>query len=324
MRINRTVLGWGVFLIVLGAVPLAANQGLVTEEAVSRLWTLWPVLLILAGIGLLLRRTPVSGVTDLAVSALFGLIAGGLLAGGAIPFASCGDERGSVAFPTESGDLGGTAAVRIDLACGDLTVAAGDGSAWSVEGVAEANEPPRISADASSLEVTSGREGPFGFDAKDRWTVTVPRDSALELVAEVNAGVGRFDLAGADLRSLEIDVNAGEVTIDLGGVTALGELQVEMNAVSNSRIILPDLSFSGSIEANAASGIRICPPSGAGLRLTVNDNITASNNYADHGLVRDGDVFETPGYDGAEVQIDLRTDVNAGGFELEAEGSCDA
>lgn len=323
MRINRGLLGWGLFFIVLGAVPLAVRQGLVAEETVARAWTLWPLLLILGGLGLLLRRTPIEPVAGLAVAAVFGLIAGSLIATGTVPLAGCGDEQGAQPFASRSGQLGDRAEVDLELNCGELTVRVADGAGWSLEGSDEDGQGPRVNESSGSLEIRSDRDGNV-LDSRDRWTVTLPGASELDLDAQVNAGTARLDLDGARLSNLKVAVNAGEATVDIGGVAQLGALEVQFNAVGSPRIILPNLSFDGSIEANAAGGVRICAPSGAGLRFTVNDSFAASHNYASRGLTQNGNVWSTSGYDQASTKIDLRTQVNAGSFQLEPEGACDA
>jgi hypothetical protein len=93
MHVDRRLLNWGLFFILLGAIPIAVQQGLIPESAVARAWTLWPLLLVAAGIGLLLRRTRLEFVGGLISAATLGVIGGGLLASGGIPFASCGDEQ---------------------------------------------------------------------------------------------------------------------------------------------------------------------------------------------------------------------------------------
>src|SRR5215218_4092598 len=120
VRINRSLLGWGVFFVVLGVVPLAVRQGAVPEETVARAWTLWPLLLIFAGIALVLRRTPVAPAASLAMAATFGLIGGGFLASGSIPGVGCGDQRHEVPFQAQSGQLGEAGEVDVQLLCGEL------------------------------------------------------------------------------------------------------------------------------------------------------------------------------------------------------------
>ena len=325
MHLDRRLLGWGIFLVLLGAVPLAVRQGALPAETVARAWTLWPLLLVAAGIGILLRRTPLEVVGTLLSAATLGLIGGGLLAGGFPLFGSCGggdDSRDSVPFATQQGQLGPTATVDLTLNCGGLTVQTAEGSAWSVEGVGD-RDGPRIDASQTALRVASRSRDALSFiGSTNRWVVRLPTASRLDVHAQVNAGTGRFDLASAQLGRVEIGANAGDVTIDLSRVASIGDLDVTMNAVGNSRILLPNLDLRGSVDANATGSIRLCPPSGAGLRLTPNDNPTSSNNYAERGLVRKGDAWETPNFATADVQIELETSVNAGSFNLEQEGTC--
>ena len=49
MRINRGFLGWGVFLLIVGAIPLAVRAGYVTVDQIGNVGSLWPLILI--GIG---------------------------------------------------------------------------------------------------------------------------------------------------------------------------------------------------------------------------------------------------------------------------------
>jgi hypothetical protein len=321
MHLNRRLAGWGVFLILLGATPLLVRQGVIPVEAVSRAWSLWPLLLIAAGIGLLLRRTPLEFVGGLISAATLGIIGGAFLAGG-IPFGGCAGDQNAAAFPASQGEIGPSATVELTENCGDLTVGMAAGSAWRVEG-RSSNAPPNVDAAADRLRVTAANRSGLDFLASaDQWTVTLPTSPRLDLQAQVNAGTGHFNLANANLGRVQLTVNAGGLTLDLSHVAAIGSLDVQLNAVGDPRILLPNLALRGSIDANAAGNIRLCAPAGVGLRLTPNDNITATYNYAQRGLVRVGSAWQTAGYDSAAVKIELDTSVNAGGFNLEQEGSC--
>ncbi len=322
MRLNRSMLGWGLFFVVLGAVPLAIQAGLVSEEMAGRAWQLWPLLLIAGGIGLILRRTPVEPVASLAGSVIFGLIAGGVIATGSIPV-GCGGSAEGTPFSSTSGGLGATATVEVQLNCGELQITPQDGAEWSLNGRADPDDVPAVVASADRLEVDSGNQGFFGaFRDRQVWELSLPREPAIDLDAAVNAGGAVLDLTGMRIGRLVVDVNAGDLQLLAHGATELRELDVELNAVGSPTISLPNLSFSGSIDANVAGSVRICPPGGAGLRLHTDDNPTASNNYAERGLVRVGDAWETPGFDSAAVRIELTTDVNVGRLSLEAEGNC--
>jgi hypothetical protein len=324
MHLNRTLLNWGVFFVLLGAIPLAVRQGLLSEAQVARAWTLWPLLLIGAGIGLLLRRTRLELVGGLLSAATFGIIGGGLIASGGIPFGSCGDEQGSVAFPARNGTLEAQVAVNVELNCGELTIQTTRGSGWAVEGVDEDGSGPRIEATSSSLAITSDERSGFDFfGARQGWTVTLPTGSAIGLTATLNAGEARLNLSNADLGRLEVNVNAGQATIDLGTVAHVVIFDLQVNA-GEAAVNLPNLALRGSIEANAAT-VRLCPPTGTALRVTLDDNITASNNFAERGLVKANDnTWETSGFGLASVRIEFEAGVNAGSINLEAAGSCSA
>jgi hypothetical protein len=320
MRLDSRLAGWGVFLILLGAIPLLVRQGVLSAELVSRAWSLWPLLLIAAGLGLLLRRTPLEFVGGLLVAATLGILGGSLLATGFSGFGGCGGDRATTAFPPLQGDLADPATVELTQSCGDLSVGTASGTSWRIEG--NSAEPPTVEGQPNSLEVTSGARGFDIVSSQDDWRVTLPTSPRIDLSATVNAGTGMFDLANGNLGQVKLTVNAGGLTLDLSNVAAIAGLNVTLNAVGDPRILLPNRNLSGRIEANAAGNIRLCPPAGAGLRLHANDNITASNNFAARGLSKVGDVWQTPGYETADIRIELETSVNAGSFNLEAEGSC--
>jgi hypothetical protein len=322
MHVNRGLLNWGVFFLLLGAIPIAVRQGLIPEAAVARAWTLWPLLLVAAGIGLVLRRTRLEFVGGLISAATLGVIGGGLLASGGIPFGSCGDERDSVAFPARQGELAVEASVDVRLNCGELAIGTTVGNSWTLQGVDDDGSGPRIEAAGSTVKIESDdRPGFAFFGSRDRWTLMLGTDSRIDLATTLNAGEAQLVLADANLGELKVDVNAGKATIDLGAIAAITGLDVQVNA-GEARIVLPNLALRGAVDANAGT-VRLCAPAAAGLRLRMNDNITASNNFAERGLVETTkSVWETQGYASAGVQLEIAADVNAGGIDLEPIGTC--
>ena len=136
----------------------------------------------------------------------------------------------------------------------------------------------------------------------------------------MNAGRGTLDLAGATLGEVALQLNAGSATLDLGSAAAISTIDLQLNAGSLG-VTLPNLSLTGSIQANAGS-VKVCVPPGAGLRLHTGESIIASYDYAGHGLVQDGSTWTTPGFDSAPVKIDLETKANAGSFTLDPEAGC--
>jgi hypothetical protein len=325
MRINRGLLGWGVFFLFVGAVPLAVRAGYVTETQIGRIGSLWPLILVGIGVGILLARTRLAFVGGLLIAATFGVIVGGVLSGGVEGFAGggCGPGTGASAFPPDDGRFETTSAsIELDFRCGTMIVDS-QGESWRVEGEDANGIGPRIDADGESLTVSANDRdgGPFGFLAeRETWRITLPDTVGLEINMDLNAGSSTVDLAGASVETIDLGLNAGSATIDLANVEELGFVNVELNAGSLN-VLLPNQSVEGSIEVNAGS-VNLCTPDGVGLRFNTEGSNLSSYDFEDQGLVKNGSTWETPGFVDTPVRIELDTQTNAGSFSLNPADGC--
>ncbi len=319
MSIDRGLLGWGVFLVVLGAVPLAVSLGWLPSDIPW--WELWPLILVGIGASILLRRSSFAPVGGLIVAATFGAMLGGALAGGGFPVLNGGCLGGSsgTPFTAQTGSLpGSSATVRLEMGCGDLTATSASGSGWRISGTSDGGRVPTIDATSTSLTARVPSSGNV-FGARSTWNVALPTTPRIALTVSENAGSAHLALTGANLESLDLTVNAGDGRVDLTGTT-LTSIAAKVNAGS-ARIQLPAASLSGQMTVNAGS-IAFCVPDGVALRLQANDNITASYDYDGHGLVRTGNTWTSPGWATASTRIDLTTTANAGSFALDPQGGC--
>lgn len=318
MQVNRGLVFWGVGLVTAGAVALAIQYDVISSEVARDAWRLWPVVLIVIGLSIIAARTPFALVATLASGLVAGALVGTLVAG--VPEGlnlGCGGEVGDRV--TADGSFDGTAAVELDFNCGDLSVEAGDGGAWSVEaGFADGAEPD-ISSDGDSLTVRANEGGVMGFaNARQAWDVTLPSDVTLALDVTANAGASDLALGGMDLSEVSIDLNAGDMDIDLAGTSA-GELSVGANAGSVSIIVDEASTADGSISVNAGS-VELCVADGTALEITVNDsNITFSHNLDGSGLDRSGDTWRS-GDGPADVILEIEG--NAASFTYNPTGGC--
>jgi hypothetical protein len=326
MRVNRGLLGWGVFLIVLGIVPLAVRAGSIDADTVRQAWQLWPLILIGIGLGLVLQRTPAAIVGTLVVAVTFGLMGGAVLATGlSAPLSGCSvgfGGGGGTPFETRAGTLGTPATVDIDLNCGEVSVDAAPGTGWTVAGSDPSGEGPEITATANSVRVRSRDREQVGIvNGGQRWRVTLPADPAASLNLSVNAGSGTANLAGLHVPTTNASVNAGDIELDLAGALDVAAVNGSVNAGS-MRLTLPATSITGSLSANAGS-IEVCVPGGVALHFRGSDNPMASNNFSARGLVQSGGTWTSPGYESAAARIDMSVDATLGSITLNPESGCD-
>lgn len=326
MHVDRRLLGWGTFFVLLGAIPLATRAGLLDADLIGQWPLLWPVLLIGWGLALLLRGTPLALIGGVVSAITFGVMGGGAIATGfgGVSFASgCGSATPATAFATRTGEFGTTARADLVFNCGHLTLGTADGSAWSVAGSDRNGKGPSIDSNGGVLSVKTEEERAFfGSQGRAVWNVTLPRTPVLAFGLTLNAGEGNLDFDGASVSSLSMTLNAGSVTLDLSGAKQAGDVNTTINAAS-AAISLPAGDRSVNLSLNAGS-LKVCAPAGTPIRAQWSGAL-GSNNFSAAGLVKvDEQTWTTSGFVAGQPHIELHVSANAGSFELQFGGTCSA
>ena len=327
MSIDRRLANLGIFLLILGAIPLAVSQGWIARETVSRAWELWPLILIGFGIGLILRRTPLHFAGGLLVAATFGTMFGALLAGGlSLGALGCGTAASSADPVTldQHGTFGsGTASVELNATCASLSVAPAPGAAWSVTVNGPASGRPTLDEAADHVSVLSPHRNvtiPFDNGQRSRWTVSLGSDATYGLDVNLNAGDATVDLSGLRIETLTAQGNAiGSSRLLLHDAT-VGRLQVQVNAGSLKIALPAGSNLTGQVQANAAS-VGLCADPGTGLRFRNTSTLTG-DNFSSAGLVRSGTTWESPGISSAPHVVDLDLEGAAASFTLNPSEGC--
>jgi hypothetical protein len=321
MHVNRGLLFWGLTLVTAGVVALGATQGWFEIPAMAEMWNLWPVILIVIGLAIVLSRTPFAVIGVVVAALVVGFAGGAAIAAGAGGFlGTCGQVQG--AQETSSGDFSSTtASVDLTLNCGDLTLGLADGSAWEAVTTAGGDQHVSLEADSGSLIMRSNNGGfPFRDDRQD-WTVTLGRDVDYDLSLTLNATDSRVSLDGGQFSSVRADPNAGSLDINLSG-SEVRELDLHVNAGSLSVLTDADTQLAGSIGVNAGS-VDLCTDPEAGLRITVDANVTFAHNLDDSGLQKSGEgTYTSETFESAARTIDLELEGNAASFTLNPEEGC--
>ncbi len=319
MHLDRRFVSWGLFLVAVGAVPLAARAGLVAPDV--RWLELWPLLLVGWGVGLILGRTRAALLGSAIVALTLGAIVGGFLAAGSgFGWFGTACNGPGTTFATQSGTFStGSARVVLDPGCGTLDVTAGGGT-WEVAGSSRDGRVPAIDSGPGDLVVRAQDGGfdLFGPAGGTHWQVNLPSGPELDLTVTADAGRANLAVAAGTVRSAAITVNAGSVVADLSN-PGLTSLSVTANAGS-AKLILPAANLTGSLTANAGT-IGICVPPGTTVRIR-SANVLGGNNFEERGLIRSGDTWASPGFESASSRIDLSATANVGSVDLDPDGGC--
>jgi hypothetical protein len=327
MSVDRRLVNLGVFLLILGAIPLAVSQGWIARETISHAWELWPLILIGIGIGLILRRTPFHFVGGLLVAATFGTMFGALLSGGlSLGAVGCGNATAAtdpLVLDEHGTFVGGTTSVVLRATCASLSVVPAPGAGWGVTVNGTAGARPMLDQAADRLEARSPDQTvvlPFADGRRSQWNVTLGTDVAYTLDVNLNAGETSIDLAGLRIETLTAQGNAvGNSRLLLHDAT-VGRLDVQINA-GDLKIGLPAAAdLAGRIQANAAS-VTLCADPGTGLRLRNTSTLTG-DNFATAGLVRSGTTWESPGIGSAAHVVDITLAGAAANFTLNPSEGC--
>ena len=241
MRIDRSLLNWGVFLIALGGIPLAVRSGLARLGHRPRAGpavavdpgrhrpgsdpALDAVRLVRrrAGGGHLrhhLRRGRGS-LPDDDIGNLQGVIPA--LVGGACNRDDAGPARtaqGSVANP-EAFEL------SISLACGGLSVSRAAETNWDLQARHALDDAPSIrqrdlDGATSYLGLAQESGGDLAFLGRQQasdWNVLVPASAALTVGATLDGVKADLRLGLGPLTRVSATLNASEVAIDLSGAS---------------------------------------------------------------------------------------------------------
>jgi hypothetical protein len=309
MNVRRRYIDLGIFLLCLGAVPLAVDAGVLSHATAADLARLWPLILIGIGLGIILRFSPIEWLGGIVVAGTFGLLIGTALAGG-VSGVGCVSDQIAGSTITRSGTLNGTA-IDVDVSCADLIV---DNSLtdnnWSVQ--ATTDQPPTISSDGT-LTLHSGQNVGFPFaGGRERWLVSLPNTLDTTTYFHLSAGHGQLTFGSGALGHISVDVNAGDMNVDLHAVDmSSGPINMTLNAAS-ANLDLPSsgLGATGTVHINAST-LNMCADPGLALRFNYDETL-GSNDFSSAGLIRSGDSWMTAGYSdaGAHVELDLSANVS--------------
>jgi N-terminal domain of toast_rack, DUF2154 len=217
--------------------------------------------------------------------------------------ASCSIGTGPTIHDKHTIELDKSELTRLNLRIGAGELRVSGGAAKKVEADLAYNSDrlkptveQRASGSRSEIEISQPESRGFTFgNTVSEWDVRLHNEAPLELAAKLGAGEAHLDLAGINLRGLNVDIGVGEVSVDLRS-TPKSSYAVNINGgVGEARIMLPKTV---GISANAKGGI--------------------GEIHVD-GLEKKGDRWINPGHENDAVQITVDAKGGVGEIRISAQ-----
>ncbi|HEY3084034.1 MAG TPA: DUF5668 domain-containing protein [Candidatus Dormibacteraeota bacterium] len=220
---------WPALLILAGVVALLVNLGQIPVDRLYQLINLWPVVLVVIGIELILRRT-VHGTAGDAAAALIVLLA---IVGAAAYVTVAPSPSATHTFESSAqrGDIK-NAHLEIDAGAATVNVSGTTGGSSDLyrAHIAYSGPKPQVGLDTASGTLTiSQPSGNFLFFQTRRFTVNLQLNPDVQWSVELNTGAttSTLDLARVHVTSVSLSSGAARDEITLG--PASGVVPVEIN-----------------------------------------------------------------------------------------------
>lgn len=283
---------WPLLLITIGLVFLLVNFGYVPGVTAVQLLSLWPLLLILAGVDLAIgRRWPLAALgIDVAVIALGLTLLVTQPTMFSSPFFFDRDEGGAPSQRDLTVERRSASSLSLEINGGAGRFSVSGGSTMLVE-THSPNEDLRLRranfdksgehADVRIEHTGSRRVGGVTANVDTRIASNVPTD------LEINGGAGEFiiDLRDVTISSAEINVGAATLTLTLPkptlttaapGTKPVGEIKIELNAGASSIVIeVPD-----GVEARVTTTGALLTLRSSNPRVSASGNVAETSGYA--------------------------------------------
>lgn len=303
----------GLFLIAIGVIFFLLNYGILSWGFWFHVGELWPLILILAGIGLMFsRRIPLSFVLLMFLLCMVGY---SLVVGDkpipwhmTIPYSSGMTETKPVNVPLPSD----VKKAQVNLELG--------GSQVQVQALDPGNSERQLitgnyQGKSENSDQGSDGSGLSTHQSGDTLAVTL---SSASFGKKMNKGNrNNIELNLSTKVHYDLDVTAGAIN----GKMDLSQLSVDnlniSTGASNFELQFGDteITTQGKIDSGA-SKLRLVVPENVGLRIRLN-GVATNTNFMGSGLFLEDKNWVSPNYAAAKTKIDLEISTAAGEVQLD-------
>lgn len=219
---------WPAVLILAGVVALLVNIGAIPVDRLILLINLWPLVLIVIGLEVIVRRTLRGVSAEVAAAAIVVLAIIGATAYVAVNPSPLATHEEDV--KAALGELK-QASLEVDVGSASITVSGSDlGSDLYRAHISYPGPKPDVTLDTSTgeLSISQRSNSPFGLEA-GRFSLTIQLNSAIPWTISENTGASHDTINVTQLKVSRIEINTGASLEDLSLGPPSGVVPVEIN-----------------------------------------------------------------------------------------------
>lgn len=281
-------------LIGIGIILLLNNLGYL-DWSLWDIFTLWPVLLIAAGLEVLVGRKSAVG------SIITALIVLGLIVGGVWFVGTSNGTRATAKTTTISEPRNGMTAAQVTLApaIAQVNIKALNDSGSFVEGAVGQRHNERLvqnfagGTPARLVLKTGGlSRGIIGPGRRYSWDLAFHPDVALDLDIDIGMGDVNLDLSALTLDAVNVNFGVGDILVKL---PETGDCDINIDGGMGAVVIEIPADMAVRVQTDAAIVARAIPP-----------GYTQINNR-----------YTSPDYNNAEKRVDIHVGLGIGSITIQ-------
>lgn len=318
-----------VALITVGVVWLMVNSGMIDPQNLYRLLPLWPVLLIVGGLSLMLRRLwwPLAGLLWMLFAAVivWALVA----APGMLPKVQGVELRHETL--TEPVGEAKSASVRLDLSINSTKIFPAKDSKTLVDADLYSVNDMELQVSGSNPKDVYLRDvSTNGFQFMNfnwlstefkPWNIGLAPNIPLDLRVDASTGSTDVDLTGILLKALTVNASTGSMDIQLPKGQESFPFNLDASTGSMDIVVPEKTGFDMTAKASTGS-LTIDIPDGASWQVEVTDGGTGSLNLPSGSSKVSGDpkkdegVYESSGFKESPTAILITIDMSTGSVTI--------